>query len=525
MFNSIRNKILLSNAVLLVILMLVSIFALTQLHLNQQLLEQEEQAVEAEMKIATLQENFIKYRLSAVEYLVLLQDNRKEARDSGFDKLSKIVTSSTSDAIKKLGPDLLKINDILQRAAVAFINDDKMQGAILLNQASTVSDGVQTALVEQTTYQKKEVERLIAEVNNSNAWVSYSLYTLMVAMVVVGAAISLFLANMISCALRRLQKTVQDIEQTGDLTMKADTSTQDEIGSLAESFNQLVKNLSNIVRQVIQESDRLAKASENLSSITEKTNTGVARQSDEINQVATAVNEMSASIREVASSAQFAYNSAEEGNREASKGSDVVNQTLAVTSEMATEVQHSSEVIEKLKLDSENINSVLDVIKTIAEQTNLLALNAAIEAARAGEQGRGFAVVADEVRTLAQRTQDSTKEIEELIETLQTAAQQGVDAMVSSKGKADNTVSQAQQAGETLHAITESVSKILDVNTQIASAAEEQSATAEEINRSINSIQAISEETASGAKQTASASNELKKLSGELRTLVDRFKV
>jgi methyl-accepting chemotaxis protein len=237
------------------------------------------------------------------------------------------------------------------------------------------------------------------------------------------------------------------------------------------------------------------------------------------------MNQMSATVQEVASNAEQASASADDGNNAATDGNRVVGQTISAISNLASDVQTSADVIETLKGDSENIGTVLDVIKNIAEQTNLLALNAAIEAARAGEQGRGFAVVADEVRTLAQRTQESTTEIEGLVEALQSGAQQAVDVMGNSRDQAENTVSQARLAGESLDAITQSVETIVNMNTQIASAAEEQSATTEEINRSVINIQDIAEQTAAGAVQTAASSTELNNLGEQMRGLVAKFKV
>ena len=411
------------------------------------------------------------------------------------------------------------------QASAAFINDEKMQGSLLLNKSTEISTKILNSLKAQYNEHKQEVANIVEEVHHSNNMVSYSLYGLLVIMIVVGLGMSLFLANMISSGIQRLQGTIEQIENNNDLTQRADVNSNDEVGSLSAAFNRLVENLAGIVSDVTQKSDQLATAATELSAVTERTSSGIQKQSDEISQVATAMNEMSATVQEVASNAEQASSSADEGNNEATNGSRVVGQTISAISELSGDVQTSADVIEKLKGDSENIGTVLDVIKNIAEQTNLLALNAAIEAARAGEQGRGFAVVADEVRTLAQRTQESTTEIEALVDALQSGAQKAVDVMGQSREKAESTVSQAQLAGESLDAITQSVGNIVNMNIQIASAAEEQSATAEEINRSINNIQDIAEQTASGAVQTAASSTELSNLGEQMRGLVAKFKV
>ena len=262
-----------------------------------------------------------------------------------------------------------------------------------------------------------------------------------------------------------------------------------------------------------------------MAAITEETSSGVESQKDETVQVASAITQMTATVQEVANNAESATSAAADADSEAKAGNQIVSSTVQAISELATEVESSASVIEKLKGDSENIGAVLDVIKGIAEQTNLLALNAAIEAARAGEQGRGFAVVADEVRTLAQRTQESTAEIENLINALQGGAEEAVTVMTRSRDRASHTVEQAKHAGESLSSITRAVGTILQLNTQIATAAEEQSSVSEEINRNVINIQDISEQTASGAEQTASASAELARLGEQLQNLVGQFKV
>jgi methyl-accepting chemotaxis protein len=343
---------------------------------------------------------------------------------------------------------------------------------------------------------------------------------------VAGLVITLIVSRGIVNPIRQTNAMLQDIaEGEGDLTKRIAVNSRDEIGQLGNNFNRFVEKLQGIIGHIAASTDQLATSAEELSAVTEQTSAGVQQQSAETEQVATAMNEMDATVQEVARSAEEASNAAGEANSETENGNKVVKSTIDSIGALAREVEQSADVIEQLRGNSENISTVLDVIKGIAEQTNLLALNAAIEAARAGEQGRGFAVVADEVRTLAQRTQDSTTEIEELIEALQGGAQQAVDAMESSRGLATSTVEQAQQADAALDSISRAVGTILEMNTQIASAAEQQSSTSEEINRNISNIQGISEQTAAGAEQTASSSTELSRLGEELRSMVGQFKI
>lgn len=525
MFNKIRNKILASNALLLVILVAVSLFALQQLHTNQQLLIQEEQAFSNLKEIDNIELLLLKYHAISTEFVILLQNKEKQQRDRYFQQLHEKTSGHAFEEVRKLTPAIEKIQDTTLEATSAYLNDNRTQGALLLNAASKKANELLNQLEELSRIYTAEKDQIVSAVHESNASVSFALYTLLAAMVVIGAAISISMANMISRPLSRLQETIERIESSGDLTVRAEVTTSDESGQLADAFNKLVNKLSIIVSEVTQQSDRVANAAEQLSTVTDSTSQGVLRQSDQIQQVATAMTEMSATVADVASNATQASSAAQEGNDEASKGNQVVNNTIKAIDELAEDVESSSSVIQKLKLDSENIGTVLDVIKNIAEQTNLLALNAAIEAARAGEQGRGFAVVADEVRTLARRTQDSTAEIESLIDTLQSGSEAAVAVMTKSQNKASDTVDQARLAGQSLEAITIAVGRILDVNTQIASAAEEQAVTAEEINRNVTNIQSISNETSAGATETSAASNELSKLGDELRQLVGHFKV
>lgn len=311
----------------------------------------------------------------------------------------------------------------------------------------------------------------------------------------------------------------------GDLTNKIEVKSRDEVGQLLGAAAEMRNKLHAMVNDVQQTTEVLSSTSEKMKSFTEQTRNGVDRQSSDTEQVATAMNEMTATVQEVARNATQAAGAAEDSDKEARAGEAVVNKSIATINELAQKVEQASEVINELKLESESITTVVVVIKDIAEQTNLLALNAAIEAARAGEQGRGFAVVADEVRNLASRTQASTEEIQVMIERLQQGANQAVMTMESGRSQAQDSVKQAQSAGVSLQDITQSVASINEMNMQIAAAAEEQSSVAEEINRNVVNISRIAEETASGAQETENAGNEVSRVAHHLQELVSQFRL
>jgi len=340
-----------------------------------------------------------------------------------------------------------------------------------------------------------------------------------------GLMLVYFLSLGISNPIKRTVNAMNDIaEGEGDLTMRLDENGKDEIAMLAIAFNQFAEKVRKTVSQVAGSTAQLASAAEEMDTITRETTEGVLQQQNETEQVATAMNEMTATVQEVARHAGEAAAFAQSANEESVSGKNIVSETTAVINKLAAEIEQSAKVINELESDSENIGSVLDVIKGIAEQTNLLALNAAIEAARAGEQGRGFAVVADEVRTLASRTQQSTEEIQNMIERLQQNSRQAVEVMQTSKDCAGASVEKANEASTSLTAITQAVTNISDMNVQIATAAEEQSSVSEEINRNISNINDVVRQTAEGTGQISEASSELAQLSNDLQQLVSQFK-
>lgn len=326
---------------------------------------------------------------------------------------------------------------------------------------------------------------------------------------------------------RPLQTVIDGMNRiaSGDLTARYSNAANDETGQLISAMKAMIEKLHGIVSNITGSTAQLSTSAEELAAITVETNDAFKRQQLQAEQVATAANEMSATVEEVARNTQMAAEASARASQEALSGKKVVASTMESIDGLASEVERAAQVINKLKTDSENIGVVLDVIKGIAEQTNLLALNAAIEAARAGEQGRGFAVVADEVRTLASRTQESTKEIQQMIERLQVGAIEAVRTMEESRNRASASVEQAARAGTSLEAITDAVETINNMTTQIASAAEEQSTAAREIDRNVTSINQLIQQSAKGSEQTYVASEELAKLASTLQMLVSQFKM
>ena len=341
--------------------------------------------------------------------------------------------------------------------------------------------------------------------------------------VLIGIIAATTITRMIVVPLRYTVQLAQRVAD-GDLTQSQTVTRRDELGQLQQAMAGMTQSLRTLIGRIGGGVSQIATAAEQLSAVTAQTSAGVQKQRVETEQVVTAIHQMAATVQEVAQNAERASNAAREADQQARQGDLVVQDAAGQVSSLAGAVEQSANAIEALHVESGRIGSVLEVIRAVAEQTNLLALNAAIEAARAGEQGRGFAVVADEVRALARRTHDSTEEIEGLIGNLQRVAQQAVEQMQSSRNLTQRTVELANEAGVSLGRITESVSTIEQMNQQIAAAAEEQSAVAENISESVTRVHDIGEQSASASEQTASASAELARLGTELQGLVGQFR-
>ncbi|WP_057401311.1 methyl-accepting chemotaxis protein [Pseudomonas amygdali] len=311
----------------------------------------------------------------------------------------------------------------------------------------------------------------------------------------------------------------------GDLTQSIASPYHDEAGVMLVALSGMQDNLKSTIGQISSAADQLASAAEELNAVTEESSRGLIRQNDEIQQAATAVNEMTAAVEEVARNAMSTSDASRQTSTEAAAGRDQARDAVTAINNVSNEISSSTTMVEELAGRVREIGKVLDVIRGIAEQTNLLALNAAIEAARAGEQGRGFAVVADEVRALAARTQASTGEIEAMIGSVQTSADQAVRAMGNSRTLASNTQSLAQATGQSLERIAQSIAEINDRNMLIATASEEQSHVAREVDRNLINIQDLSTQTAAGAHQTSASSQELSRLAISFNNLVGKFKV
>jgi len=437
------------------------------------------------------------------------------------------LTFEQSDAIAKFETVYKAYVKDLHEVIVTHSSDKwRMDSDTIRNQLGPLVERIQKNISALVAVIRKgsadESNGLIESVGQTSILVT----TLFGIGLILGIGAAVLIGVVVVKPIKQAVEAMRDIAQgEGDLTRRLKVQGRDEIAQLATAFNNFAEKIHAVVSKVISATTSLSGAASELSAITAQSSEGVTRQQMETEQVATAMNEMTSTVQEVANHAEQAAKAANDANNYSHKGNTIVSNSVSAIGDLANEITNASSVITQVEKDSQDIGGVLDVIRGIAEQTNLLALNAAIEAARAGEQGRGFAVVADEVRTLASRTQESTEEIQHMIEKLQHGAHNAVDAMHSSQTRATDTVEHSSKAGEALNSITQSVDSITSMNLQIASAAEEQSQVAEEINQNVVRITDIAQETSGSMQQIAASSDELAELSVSLDKLMGSFKV
>ena len=485
-----------------------------------------------EIEKALLQGDSVSQFNSVVDLSKLIQQARFQVRGytysgkveaeqpalDAIDNALKKITSLNGQIPDQYSTNLQQASVSLQayRAAVSQYRDSQVATAaamkIMAEQGDILLDRSKKLTVSQT---------VVRDTDAAQAKQLLALATVLA--LVFGLIAAWAITRQIIIPLNQTLKVAERVA-SGDLSHNLDSARQDELGQLQRAMQSMTVGLRELIGGISDGVTQIASAAEQLSAVTEQTSAGVNSQKVETDQVATAMNEMAATVQEVARNAEEASEAAVAADQQAREGDKVVGEAIAQIERLATEVGNSTLAMGDLKRESDKIGSVLDVIKSVAQQTNLLALNAAIEAARAGEAGRGFAVVADEVRSLAQRTQKSTEEIEELIVGLQSGTQQVATIMDNSRGLTDSSVELTRRAGAALGNITRTVSTIQAMNSQIATAAEQQSAVAEEINRSVLNVRDVSEQTSSASEETAASSAELARLGIYLQTLVGRFR-
>ncbi|UUT19456.1 methyl-accepting chemotaxis protein [Pseudomonas sp. T8] len=487
----------------------------------------------AEVEKSMLQGDSVAQFNSVIDLSKLIQQARFQVRGytySGKAEAEQPALDAIDNALNNLASlpaklpeqhlaNLQQATDALKgyRSAVSEFRDSQVASAAALKRMAAQGDRLMEVSKQLTAAQTHKRDGDAARARSTLAIVT-------ALALLFGLVAAWSITRQIVIPLRQTLKVVERVA-SGDLSENLQVERRDELGQLQRAMQRMTLSLRELIGGISDGVTQIASAAEQLSAVTEQTSAGVNSQKVETDQVATAMNEMAATVQEVARNAEEASEAAVAADQQAREGDKVVGEAIAQIERLAAEVGNSTAAMGHLKQESDKIGSVLDVIKSVAQQTNLLALNAAIEAARAGEAGRGFAVVADEVRSLAQRTQKSTEEIEELIVGLQNGTQEVANIMDNSRNLTDSSVELTRRAGGSLENITRTVSAIQAMNQQIAAAAEQQSAVAEEINRSVLNVRDVSEQTSAASEETAASSVELARLGTHLQTLVGRFRV
>lgn len=468
--------------------------------------------------VADLRNGMTTFRLMLRRYIAVPNDvNKKllmETIDIFLSDISKARTSlptALSSQLEEAHAGMRRYREVLVEVAGLFEQKQNMREQV--DQESKAMDKIMSGLMD--------TQQRLAHEDQHSAFIQMAVLTALA--LVIGLLASVVISRQITAPLALTVDLARRIAK-GDLTVQARSARKDELGDLQNAMQEMAQNLNTLVQGIGNGVTQISTSAEKLSAMSEQTSAGVRQQKSEVDQVATAMHEMASTVQEVARNTTDASAAATLADQQARHGSTVVKQATVQISELAMAIEELGGAMNVLTQDSEQIGKVIDVIKAVAEQTNLLALNAAIEAARAGEQGRGFAVVADEVRSLAQRTQDSTKEIEALIVTLQQGTQAAATLMTSSRERTLDTVVLAQKAELAITEINQSIGTIQEMSLQISAAAEQQSAVADEINRSIVSVRDVADQSAVASEESAAATIELASLGQDLQRMTAHFR-
>jgi len=453
-------------------------------------------------------------------------------QDSINESLAQLITvvgnsdvEGFDDVVEQIGilNDMLTNEVSIQKLKVDWINQLETTDRLLTETNLEISNGL-AALDSLSKVVKEQLSIMKTELSEDVSDGVLSNWFVMVISIILSVFIAFITVIRVTRPLAEVNR-VLTIVSTGDLTTKLDDSGTDEFGILAKNCNLLIENLRNLINGIVNRSNQLATASEETSMVVKESTIAINDQRSQVEQAATATSEMASTSESVMERANEALSDIKHADEDAEKVKLISNTNKDTILQLAKEIEQASGVINDVNQHSVAIGGILDVIRGVADQTNLLALNAAIEAARAGEHGRGFAVVADEVRTLASKTQQSTEEIQSMIEQLQSGSTSAVEVMNNSKEQAEKCVEQSEQATIALDSITDSVHQANDMSEQIVSAAREQNQVSSEISERLESIVTIAEQTALGAEQTELSSQEVAKLAEELRQSVDQFRL
>lgn len=467
-----------------------------------------------------LRSEMLQLRRNEKDFMLRLDEKYVDKLKNNVSKLLTSVQASSFSSAKKQ-----EVSKLINAYKNAFLNLAISQKELGYNDKMGSRNKMRNVVYQVDNELKKLLSHSEAAVIEDVKFINTLAYSLFAVVLVVALVSAWLIGKSILDRISSLQTTMNNIAQSNDLTIEVDVSGGDELSEMATVFNHMLTNFRSLIVEVNHSVTTLNTATGNLAENIYNANEGVETQMQQTDLVATAVTEMVATVDEIATNTREAAYKAELTNSNAGKGKDGVEQTINQIGQLSDKLLDSENVVKELEKESVTIASVLGVIRGIAEQTNLLALNAAIEAARAGEQGRGFAVVADEVRTLASRTQDSTQEIETIIGLLQKRTQEIVTLMAQCRSQGEESAEQASSAGAMLDEITQDVALIMDMNSAIATAIQEQSTVASEVNQHVVMIRDVTEQSGDSAKQNEQMSEELSQQAQVLTTEVSRFTV